>query len=95
MLYKTQPAGIIGVSQTRVLFIIGVTFQEDCQFIAHVRSKLTEANNCLLILRSLRKEGYTQAEQDAVGAYIWASMYWACVKFLGMCEVEGVELYWT
>ena len=44
-------------------------------------------------------------KQDAVGAYIWASMYYAYVNFFFMCiisgfgfemrEVEGVELYWT
>ena len=55
-----------------------------------------------------------QGQQDAVGAYIWASRYQWCVKFfmcvrdarvvqqccifqglVEMCEVEGVDLYWT
>ena len=49
---------VLGVSQT------SVTFQEDCRFTTHLRKKLIKANKCLFILRSLRKEGYTQTELD-------------------------------
>ena len=31
--------------------------------------------------RSWCRERWLQVKQDAVGAYIWASMYYACVKF--------------
>ena len=55
---------VSGVSQTRALSISVVTFQEDCRFTAHVRNKPIKANKCLFILRSLRKEGYTQTELD-------------------------------
>ena len=37
--------------------ILGIKFQPDCKFSLHVRNKLREANKCLYILRSLRKEG--------------------------------------
>ena len=30
-----------------------------------------------------------KTKQEAVGAYIWASMHYACVKFL--CELEMCE----
>lgn len=50
------------ITQTRTLSILGVTFQEDCRFTADVRNKLMKASKYLFILRSLRKEGYTQAE---------------------------------
>ena len=52
------------ISQTRAMPISVVTFQEDCRFITHVRNKPIKANKCLFILRSLRKEGYTQTELD-------------------------------
>ena len=44
--------------------LLGVTLQNDCKFSSHVKGKLREANKCLYILRSLRKDGYTQVEID-------------------------------
>ena len=44
--------------------ILGVTFQENCRYSVHVRSKLIKANRCVFILRSLRKEGLQQDELD-------------------------------
>ena len=38
--------------------------QDNCRFDCHVHVKLIKANKCLFILRSLRKEGYSQAELD-------------------------------
>ena len=38
--------------------------QVSCRFDCHVHVKLIKANKCLFILRSLRKEGYSQAELD-------------------------------
>ena len=35
-----------------------------CCKMYHVHVKLIKANKCLFILRSLRKEGYSQAELD-------------------------------
>ena len=55
---------VSGIPQTKELTILGVTFQEDSRFITHIREKLIKANKCLFILRSLRKEGYNQAEID-------------------------------
>ena len=55
---------VSGISQTRTLSICGATFQEECRFTTHVGHKLIKANQCLFILRSLRKEGYTKAKLD-------------------------------
>ena len=49
---------IYDISQHDTLTILGVTFQSDCKFTKHVKTKLYEANRCLYVIRSLRKEGY-------------------------------------
>ena len=36
----------------------------NCRFSIHVKNKLAAANKCLYILRTLRKEGYCQADLD-------------------------------
>ena len=48
-----------------------MTLQRDCKFSKHIKIKQTlnieyliESNKCLYIIRSLRKEGYTQEEID-------------------------------
>ncbi|EDO27594.1 predicted protein [Nematostella vectensis] len=52
------------IPQCTVLPILGITFQSNGKYSEHVRSKLTKANKCLYILRSLRKEGICQEELD-------------------------------
>jgi len=39
-------------------------FPFDCKFTKHVKTKLYEANRCLYVIRSLRKEGYSQKDID-------------------------------
>ena len=55
---------IFGIPSCTYVSILGVTFQRDCKFNTHVKNKLVKANKCLYVLRSLRKEGYKQAEID-------------------------------
>ena len=55
---------LCGTEQNDRLTLLGVTLQSDCLFTSHVKGKLQEANRCLYIIRSLRKEGYTQLETD-------------------------------
>ena len=43
---------------------LGLILQDNCRFDCHVHVKLIKANKCLFILRSLRKEGYSQVELD-------------------------------
>jgi len=54
----------IGSNQCSNLVLLGVTLQSDCKFSVHVNLKLIEANICLHVLRTLRKEQYSQAEID-------------------------------
>ena len=44
--------------------ILCITFQEICKYSKHVQNKLLNANRCLYINQSLRKEGYSQEEVD-------------------------------
>ena len=53
---------LCGIDQSDSFTLLGVTLQNDCKFSSHVKGKLREANKCLYILRSLRKNGYTQVE---------------------------------
>jgi hypothetical protein len=55
---------VLGILQEPLLVSLGVTLQEDGRFTTHVYNKLKEANKCLFILRTLRKEGYSQTEID-------------------------------
>ena len=55
---------LCGIEQGDSLTLLGVTLQNDCKFSSHVKGKLREANSCLYILRSPRKDGYTQVEMD-------------------------------
>ena len=55
---------LCGIEQSDSLTLLGVTLQNACKFLSHVKGKLREANKCLYILRSLRKDGYTQVEID-------------------------------
>ena len=41
-----------------------MSLQNDSKFSSHVKGKLPETNKCLYILRSPRKDGYTQVEID-------------------------------
>ena len=49
---------LCGIEQSDSLTLLGVTLQNACKFLSHVKGKLREANKCLYILRSLRKDRY-------------------------------------
>ena len=53
-----------GIEQSDSFTLLGVALQNDRKFSSHVKGKLRQANKCLYILRSLRKDGYTQVEID-------------------------------
>ena len=57
-------AQVNNIPQCTELPILGVTFQENCKYSELVRAKLIKANKCLFVLRSLRKEGFSQGEVD-------------------------------
>ena len=52
------------IKQYNNISLLGVTIQGNCKFGLHVKAKFHEANKCLFVIRSLRKEGYTQDEID-------------------------------
>lgn len=55
---------INNIPQCNSFVLLGVTLQSDGNFDEHVRTKLVKANKCLHVLRTLRKEHYSQAEID-------------------------------
>ena len=55
---------IIFLKKCTELPILGVTFQENCKYSEHVSAKLIKANKCMFVLRSLRKEGFSQVEVE-------------------------------
>ena len=55
---------INNIPQCNSFVLLGVTLQSDGKFNEHVRTKLVKANKCLQVLRTLRKEHYSQAEID-------------------------------
>ena len=59
-----QYAPINDIPQCDSLVLLGLTFQPNCKFSEHVRLKLTKANKRLHILRTLRKELFSQKEID-------------------------------
>ena len=61
---RHQYAPINNIPQCDSLVLLGLTFQPNCKSSEHVRLKLTKANNCLHILRTLRKELFSQKEID-------------------------------
>ena len=57
-----SPIGYI--QQAEFLVLLEMTFQSNGRFTKHIKRKLLEANKCLYVLRSVRKEGYNQVEND-------------------------------
>ena len=43
---------------------MGVTIQSDCKFRAQIKLRLIKAHKCLHVIRTLRREQYSQAEID-------------------------------
>ena len=67
---KADAVPVKGLKQANKLKILGVTFQENNRFNEHVKTKLMEANRCLLVLRTLRQDGYMQPDIDSLFAGI-------------------------
>ena len=61
---NSSPISMGNIEQAEFLVLLGVTFQGNGRFTEHIKRKLFEANKCLYVLRSLRKEGYNQLEID-------------------------------
>ena len=59
-----QYAPINDIPQCDSLVLLRLTFQPNSKFSEHVRLKLTKPNKCLHILRTLRKELFSQKKID-------------------------------
>ena len=53
-----------GIKQYSHVDILGLTFKSNGKFMIHIKAKLSEANGCLYVIRSLRKEGYNREHID-------------------------------
>lgn len=62
--YKNVLDTVQNIPQHSHICILEVIFQENCRFSIHIKNTLAAANKCLYILRTLRREGYCQAELD-------------------------------
>ena len=63
-------------------------YKNDCKFSFHVNGKLREANKCLYILRSVRKDGYTQVEIDYLFKAIVPPKITYAVPVYGASQVD-------
>ena len=61
---ETEYPMLYNIKQHSSFTLLRVMLQGNCKFSKHIKIKLIEANKCLYIIRSLRKEGYTQEEID-------------------------------
>ena len=59
---STSYPDVRNIPQHATLKLLGLTFQNDCKFFAHIKAKLCKANKCLHALRVCRKERYSQTE---------------------------------
>ena len=79
---------VFGIPQTCQLSVLGLISQDSCRFDCHVHVKLVKANKCLFILRSLHKEGYSQAELDHLFSSIVLPSVTYGLPVYGACEAE-------
>jgi hypothetical protein len=54
----------MGIPQCSSLKMLGVIFQSNNRFNEHVKNILNSINKSLFVIRTLRKEGFSQAEVD-------------------------------
>ena len=79
---------IFSIPQCSSLVLLGLTFQSNFKFTEHVKLKLTKANRCLHILRTLRKEGYAQSEIDYLFTSIVLSNLTCALSVYGSSESD-------
>ena len=85
---NTQYEQICNIPQCNSLSLLGVTLQSNCKFSEHVRQKLVKANRCLHVLRSLRKEQYSQVEIDHLFKSLVLPNFTYCHSVYGASEPD-------
>ena len=83
---KTQYEQICNIPQYNSLSLLGVTLQSNCKFSENVRQKLVKANRYLHVLRSLRKEQYSQVETDHLFKSLVLPNFTYCLSVYGASE---------
>ena len=79
---------INNIPQCNRFVLLGVTLQSDGKFDDHVRTKLVKVNKCLHVLRTLRKERYSQAEKDHLFIYIVLPNFSYALSVYGASESD-------
>ena len=85
---NTQYEQICNIPQCNSLSLLGVTLQSNCKFSEHVRQKLVKANRCLHVLRSFRKEHYSQVEIDHLFKSLVLPNFTYCLSVYGASEPD-------
>ena len=84
----TPQEQICNILQCNSLTLLGVTLQSNCKFSEHVRLKLVKANGCLHVLRSLRREQYSQVEIDHLFKSLVQPNFIYCLSVCGASESD-------
>ena len=87
-------AQVNNIPQSTELPILGVTFQENCKYSKHVRAKLIKANKCLFVLRSLRREGFSQGEVDNLFIALILPNFTYCLPVYGAVDLTVINTFW-
>ena len=85
---NTQYKQICNIPQCNSLSLLGVTLQSNRKFSEDVRHKLVKANRCLHVLRSLRKEQYSQVEIDHLFKTLVLPNFTYCLSVYGASETD-------
>ena len=85
---NTQYEQICNIPQCNSLSFLRVTLQSNCKLNEHVRQKLVKANRCLHVLRSLRKEQYSQVEIDHLFKSLVLPNFTYCLSVYGGSEPD-------
>ena len=81
---------IMNISHCNELTVGGLGLQSNCRFNTHIKNKLCKANKSLFVLRSLRKEGYSQNEID----YVFQALVMPNITYgLSVYGDSNAELY--
>ena len=73
--------------------MLGLTLQQSLKYTKRVKVKLCEANQCLYILRALRKDGYTQDAIDHLFKAIVLPKFMYALPVYGASSSD-VNLIW-
>ena len=61
---KENYSPVNDIKQVESLKLLGITFQNNSRSTVHIKNKSLEANKCIFVIRSLKKEGYCQDDID-------------------------------